>query len=232
MPRKRIKGGGDIPQGPGQESDNTMIFLFIGLCIFLLPIIGLVGYYGVYLKTCQDKDDEDNFVTECNPGESLNHKTCDGDCTKVFCCEEKTCAPPANSPPGYDGTSLEPFKSRTDFASGNASLTGVTCSLSEGYIGTAVAKTCGAGDSWTYSGCESGCLKGPNPDAPGAELQGDREEASPCHGRDPSDFDDMSGQKKFCNKYFSNNKFCKLDIHDLVSWHPENKCIEGAPCVR
>ena len=231
MPRKRIKGGGDIPQA----SDNTIIFLLIGLCIFILPIIGLVGYYGVYLNTCKDKDDEDKLKIDCAthlPGTTIKSIDCkDNLCTPEFCCEEKNCLPPTNLPSGYKldtrkigSLSTMSLKSRSGFTNGRKDLkeAGVDCDISGNYTGSPIASTCGNNVNWTLSGCSKNntCKNGENPDA--SSINPGTRPRSPISGGcteilGPSDHVPLlGGNQAKCDSQFhkiSENKsvFCKLD---------------------
>ena len=232
MPRNSIKGG-NIPQAPGQAPDNTIIFLLIGLCIFLLPIIGLVGYYGVYLKTCQDKDDDDKLKIDCAtqlPGTTIKPIDCvDNVCTPDNCCVEKNCLPPTNLPPGYKlntsiigSLSTMSLKSRTGFTNGRKDLkeAGVDCDTSGNYVGSPIASTCGNNVNWTLSGCskDNTCLNGENPEA--SSINPGTRPRSPISGG-CSNIDGLSHVSSLVTGDGSNHAKCDSQFHKIS----ENKSV-------
>jgi len=177
MPRKsKLKGGG-VNQLP-QEPDNTnMIFLLIGICIFILPIAGGIAYFFVYLNSCKDKDENGDPVVVCLPGTTIKNESCkDNVCNQDNCCKEKTCLPPINLPSGYKlnteiigSLSTMTLDSIKGFANGRKDLkeSGVECDESSNYKGSPIASTCGGNVNWTLSGCSknNACIDGENPHA-------------------------------------------------------------------
>ena len=232
MPRKySLKFGGNPVMVPQESSNGFMIGLAIFFIFLLAGLSGLIGYYGFIRETCKDKED-DEFKITCPAGKKLKNKVCENDCDEIECCEEKTCNPPSSLPTGYSGSpSLETLKSVSDFQDGVHQLSGVTCNTPE-YKGTPVARTCSAGATWVYDGCERTCKRGPNPDAPGITLSDDRQSGGSCSDHDPSNTDGQNDQRKFCNGFYnSNGNFCKLQVTDLISLDPTNNCVEGSSCA-
>jgi len=231
MPRKyKLKFGGG--EGVPQPMNTTPLIIGVILLVIILPIFGLIGYYGFYLERCQDKGDDDEYKITCPTGKKLTNKTCEADCDEGECCVEKTCNPPSVLPTGYTGTrSTHTLKSVTDFAT-PPSIDGVNCDTLNGYSeGNITAISCGSSDTWSYDGCSrnNNCLNGYNPDGYGNVLSNDRNVIDGCANVDLLRAGQVSDeqQQRECNLHYNNSthKFCK--------WHDEigDNCREGSPCT-
>ena len=239
MPKRyKLKFGG--AEGVSQPM-NTMplIIGLLVLCLIVIPTIGLIGYFGFYLKTCQDKDENDDLKITCPAGKKLTTKTCEEDCDDDECCEEYNCDPPSTVSTGYklkSGQSLSTssFKSISGFPADISSK--VDCDTN--YTGTAAAVSCAGNndDKWTFSGCElsgiESCATGANTHDNGhpGTTNGPRTGINDCGEIDIGSFDDISVQQQECDKKYQNNgKFCQwisrgVEFSQLAHGHIGNRC--------
>jgi len=243
MPRKyKLKfGGGEA--GP-QPMNTTPLIIGVILLVIILPMFGLIGYYGFYLNKCQDKDENDEYkyTSLCSAGKQLKGGTCDGECDEDTCCEEFNCNPPTTLQRGYkvDGGGIEllstsTFKSLSGFPGTGSSreLENVTCHTPN-YEGTAKAVSCaGRSDKkWTFTGCDvaaSGglpsCVDGVNPGDGGVSGVTPRTPTGDCGDAHNSQAWTESGvtvNRRDCDSlYHTSGRFCMLNTNAI-----------GDECVR
>jgi hypothetical protein len=242
MPRKyKLKFGGS--EGVSQPMNTTPLIIGVILLVIILPMFGLIGYYGFYLDKCKAKDDDDEYkyTSLCSAGKQLKGGTCEGECDaddEDTCCEEYNCYPPSTLQRGYkvDGGGIEllalkTFKSLSGFPGTGSSreLENVTCDTPN-YEGVAKAVSCaGRSDKkWTFTGCDvaasttggglPACVDGVNPGDGGVSGVTPRTPTGDCGDAETSVSATHHGEtvnRRICDSlYHTSGRFCILNTNE------------------